>query len=94
MNTTEALDKAVSILGSNAAVGRVCGSLTHEAVRKWRKKGRMPRTEYTGETIYAQLIAKATNEQVTIADLLGIPAVHKARMSDRVSKHHDHQNES
>ena len=60
--------KAKHILGSYDAVGRVCG-VSGKAVMKWVGSGRLPRTEYTGETTYAQAIELATNGTVTIEDL-------------------------
>jgi DNA-binding transcriptional regulator YdaS (Cro superfamily) len=70
MNTVQkSLDKARAILGSYAAVGAVCGGLSGKAVEKWRKRGRLPRTEYTGETHYAELIERATEGAIQQADL-------------------------
>lgn len=60
--------KAKHILGSYDALGRVCG-VSGKAVMKWVGSGRLPRTEYTGETTYAQAIELATNGTVTIEDL-------------------------
>ena len=59
------LEKAKQILGSYEAIGQACGGLTGKAVMKWKKNGKPPRTEYTGETNYAEQIEKATNGQVT-----------------------------
>lgn len=65
MNTyTESLIKVRQILGNWDAVGKACGGLSGKAVMKWRDKGRPPRTEYTGETNYAKLLANATDNQV------------------------------
>lgn len=52
------LYEAIEILGGYEATGRVCG-VSGKAVRKWALRGRLPRTEATGETHYAQLMAKA-----------------------------------
>ncbi|WP_404812627.1 YdaS family helix-turn-helix protein [Acidithiobacillus thiooxidans] len=60
--------KAKQILGSYDAVGRVCG-VSGKAVMKWVGSGRLPRTEYTGETSYAQAVEHATNGRVTVEDL-------------------------
>lgn len=65
---TRALEKAKKQLGTWVAVGRACG-VTPEAVGKWRRAGRPPRTEYTGETRYAAAIAKACDGAVAEADL-------------------------
>lgn len=75
MNTVViAIDKAREILGSFAAIGEVCGGpsgkpLTGKAVEKWRKRGRLPRTEYTGETQYSELIEAATGGRVLRSEL-------------------------
>jgi|UPI0001F2CDC3 DNA-binding transcriptional regulator YdaS (Cro superfamily) len=60
--------KAKNMLGSYEAIGRVCG-VSGKAVMKWVRKARLPRTDYTGETQYAELIEKATVSAVTIDDL-------------------------
>lgn len=65
----EALESARRILGSFAAIGKVCGDLSGEAVRKWAARGCPPRTEYTGETAYAALISKATGGVVKASAL-------------------------
>ncbi len=53
-----ALVEAVKILGGCEATGRIC-NVTGKAVQKWLKAGRLPRTEATGETNYAELMAAA-----------------------------------
>lgn len=40
------------------------------AVNKWLRAGRLPRTEYTGETSYAKALERAVNGQVTAEVLL------------------------
>lgn len=70
MNTyTENLLKAKDILGSFARLGIVCG-VSGIAVLKWSKANRPPRTEYTGETQYAELISVAVNRAISANDLL------------------------
>lgn len=64
------LKKARDILGSYDAVGEVCGGISGKAVMKWRDNGKPPRTEYTGETNYAGLIAAATKNEVLKDQLL------------------------
>lgn len=44
--------------------------VTHQAVRKWEAAGRMPRTEWTGETGYARVIERVTDGVVTREQLL------------------------
>lgn len=55
------IQKAVAMIGGFAAAGRICGR-SGQAVMKWAKKGRLPRTEATGETQYAELMARAHPE--------------------------------
>ena len=47
--------------GGPTKVGRAVG-LTDVAVHKWMRKGMLPRTEHTGETRYAAVIAKLAND--------------------------------
>ena len=42
-----------------SVVADVCG-LTPKAIYKWLERGSLPRTEFTGETEYADKIAKAS----------------------------------
>jgi hypothetical protein len=46
-----------NLLGSFDKTGAVVG-LTGKAIMKWAKLGRLPRTEATGETQYAELLAE------------------------------------
>lgn len=60
-------------------VARACG-VTYQAVRKWEANGKLPRTEYTGETNYAMRIAEACkaadpHSKITREALLGLPPV-------------------
>ena len=66
------LDRAVDLLGLQP-LARLCG-VSYQAVRKWQRAGRMPRTEWTGETDYAHRIEAATEGAVTRARLLNPPA--------------------
>ena len=63
------LDKIRKILGSYAAIGAVCG-ISGRAVKKWHAAGHPPRTEYTGETNYAEAILKAIDYVITKPPLL------------------------
>lgn len=53
-------------LGKLAAALQVSG----QAVRKWEANGRLPRTEWTGETHYAETIERLMGGEVTKAQLL------------------------
>ena len=41
-----------------------------QAIRKWLDAGRLPRSEFSGETDYAGVIERETNGAVTATDLL------------------------
>lgn len=47
-----------------------------QAIRKWQKAGRLPRTEWTGETSYAATMAGLADGKVTEGELKGrwVPA--------------------
>jgi hypothetical protein len=62
------LSKAVQLVGL-LSLAEALG-LTYQAIRRWEKAGRLPRSEHTGETSYAQDIEIATGGQVKAADLL------------------------
>lgn len=80
MSTSNPLQVAIGIIGL-AATARALG-VTHQAVRKWERAGRMPRTEWTGETRYSEIIEEQTQRRVTKAQLLAkwpeAPAVQEA----------------
>jgi DNA-binding transcriptional regulator YdaS (Cro superfamily) len=63
------LERAVAILGGYSATGRVCG-VSFMSVIKWVRKGHLPRTEWTGETNYADRIASAIDGIVSREELL------------------------
>ncbi|MBU9502861.1 hypothetical protein KTE58_23750 [Burkholderia multivorans] len=44
--------------------------VTYQAVKKWAAKGRLPRTEWTGETDYSSAIERITGKFVSKAALL------------------------
>jgi hypothetical protein len=55
------LQKAIDILGPYKIAKLV--NLRGPSIYKWRESGRLPRTEWTGETNYADTIAKACSER-------------------------------
>jgi DNA-binding transcriptional regulator YdaS (Cro superfamily) len=69
MSTTEhPLEVAIGLVGLSL-LARALG-VTHQAIRKWQAAGRMPRTEWTGETAYCPAIEALTEGKVTRAMLL------------------------
>ncbi len=57
------ITKAIEQVGLGK-LAAACG-VTYQALRKWEKAGRLPRTDWTGETDYAASIETATCGQVT-----------------------------
>ena len=51
-----------------SVVAEVCG-LTPKAIYKWIERGSLPRTEFTGETEYADKIAKASGCKYSAAQI-------------------------
>jgi len=58
------LNMAIRLLGGERQAASICGK-TVQAIRKWLARGVLPRTEYTGETHYAELLAAASNGAFT-----------------------------
>ncbi|EPI8964320.1 TPA: Cro/Cl family transcriptional regulator [Escherichia coli] len=51
-----------------SVVADACG-LTPKAIYKWLERGSLPRTEFTGETEYADKIAKASCGKYSAAQI-------------------------
>jgi hypothetical protein len=68
MTTSHPLQEAIRLIGVTALAREL--QVTHQAVRKWEAAGRLPRTEWTGETGYAERIEVLTSGAVTKARLL------------------------
>ncbi len=68
MSNSDPIEDAVSKVGL-ACLAREL-KLSHQAIRKWQRARRMPRTEWTGETKYSSLIEQLTGGAVTRAMLL------------------------
>ncbi len=66
------ISQAIEIVGL-AKLARSLG-VTYQAIRKWEARGRLPRTEWTGETDYASLIEAETEGRITKVELLSIQA--------------------
>lgn len=63
------LRKAIECAGGPPAAAKACG-ISLQAVHKWLAAGRLPRTEYTGETQYAEKIAAAAGGAFSSQELL------------------------
>lgn len=69
------IQHAIDLAGGPVALTRelnkrISKPVTYQAVLKWAKQGRLPRTDWTGETHYAKAIAAVTGGQVKVRDLL------------------------
>ncbi|MFK3973742.1 hypothetical protein ACI2KS_23805 [Pseudomonas sp. NPDC087358] len=63
-----ALKHAVSAVGGISAAARMC-HVSSRAINKWVAAGRLPRTEYTGETQHAENLARGCNGAFTAQSL-------------------------
>lgn len=68
MNNENLITQAIDITGLQS-LAEACG-ISYQAVKKWEKAGRLPRTDWTGETNYAEIIEKATSGAITRDQLL------------------------
>ncbi len=71
---------AFEAVGGIGAAAKVCNR-SYQALNKWRQAGCLPRTDYTGETNYAELLATAATEKgnsFQASWLLSASAPHKA----------------
>lgn len=62
------LSQAITQVGGPSEAARIC-DVSPAAVGKWLKRGHLPRTEYSGETNYAELLAKASKGAFTAREL-------------------------
>ena len=60
-----------------SVVAEVCGR-TPKAIYKWIERGSLPRTEFTGETEYAEKIAKASGGKFSATQIRRIGKQHLA----------------
>ena len=65
---TNLITKAIEIIGLNP-LAAAC-SVTRQAIRRWEKAGRVPRSDFTRETHYAPIIEIESKGQITEAELL------------------------
>lgn len=68
---TNAIQRAADLIGTYK-IAEACG-VRGPSVYKWLEKGRLPRTEWSGETNYAEKIEIATDGQVKKIELLTLP---------------------
>lgn len=73
MTQPNTLRKAINETpGKTSGVASICG-VSVRAVYKWIQSGRLPRTDYTGETSYASKIAEASEGNISADWLLQEP---------------------
>ncbi|EPM9972934.1 hypothetical protein ACTTRZ_003908 [Acinetobacter baumannii] len=58
------IQQAIDAVGGRTNAASLLG-ISYVAVRKMVEKGVLPRTDYTGETNYAQILAEHSNGKVT-----------------------------
>ncbi|WPN27692.1 hypothetical protein QMK54_17790 [Pseudomonas sp. P5_109] len=71
---------AFEAVGGIGAAAKVCDR-SYQALNKWRQAASLPRTDYTGETRYAVLLATAAKQKGNSFEatwLLNESALHKA----------------
>lgn len=68
MSAHPELSKAIDLVGLQKLALEL--GVTYQAVRKWEAAGRLPRTEWTGETAYADRIVALCNGAVERERLL------------------------
>ncbi|MBX9753762.1 MAG: helix-turn-helix domain-containing protein [Pseudomonadaceae bacterium] len=71
-----AISIAIEQVGGPIGAAKACG-IRRQAIDKWLIKGVLPRTDYTGETNYAERLADASSGQFTAAWLLAEAAPKK-----------------
>lgn len=64
------ISKAIEIVGI-CKLATACG-VRYQSIYKWEAKGRVPRTDWTGETDYASRIEEATKGVITRDQLLNL----------------------
>jgi hypothetical protein len=68
MEKQNLITKAIKLIGLNP-LAAAC-SVTRQAIRRWEKSGRVPRSDFTHETNYSGIIATETNQEITKLQLL------------------------
>ena len=62
------ISEAIKAVGGPVVVGKACG-LSTRAIYKWDKNCSLPRTEFTGETSYSEVIAGLPGSTFTAKEL-------------------------
>lgn len=63
------LREAIDLSGGPTRVAAAC-DVSPRAVHKWLSSGRLPRTDYTGETRYAEILEELACGHFKAAELL------------------------
>lgn len=58
------MQKAIAAVGGRTIAANLLG-ISYVAIRKMEEKGALPRTDYTGETNYAQTLANNSQGQIS-----------------------------
>ena len=66
---TNPMKFAIDSVGCQSIAARLCG-LSNVAIHKWVKNEALPRTEYTGKTSHAAVLAAASGGKFTAEWLL------------------------
>ena len=70
MNNSITVKEAIDLVpGKVVGASEVCG-VSVRAVYKWINAGRLPRTDYTGETDYANRLSKASSGEFSPEQIL------------------------
>ena len=69
MSTRTALTQAYNLVGKRHLANGL--GIKYQSMNNWYNQDRMPRTEFSGETMYSKKIQELTDGKVSIKDLLG-----------------------
>jgi hypothetical protein len=65
---TNLITEAIELIGIHV-LAAACG-VSYQAVRKWEAAGRLPRTDWTGDTNYSEIIERLSKGRITQKALL------------------------
>ena len=69
--TQNLITQVIALIGLTKLASEL--KVSYQAVRKWERAGRLPRTEWTGETNYAEVIERLTEGKIKKGELLRLP---------------------